>query len=226
MTNVDDLPYVDPGESGDRPKSPGSRARCVDCDMVLIAKCGEISVWHWAHESGGDICIGSGGEGAWHRAWKAWAELQGATTEVIEGTHRADIMWPDGRVYEMQSTYLSAVDIRKREDHWGDRLTWIYRFTPGRWDRLTNIGEGWFVWRRPATSMALHERPVIWHHRERLYQIEVRARGNDIHIKFAAGEADEYGPVMYGSDPAPFCVDDSIAALNGFSQSAPLLPAA
>lgn len=226
MSNVDDLPYVDPGVPGDGPKSPGSRARCVDCDKTLIAKCGEINIWHWAHESGGDICTGSGGEGAWHRAWKAWAAIHGAQVEVIDGQHRADIIWPDGGVYEMQSSYLSAGDIRKRESHWGDRLTWIYRITPGRWGRLTNIGEGWFVWRRPAPSMALHERPVIWHHRERLYRLVMRTRGSDVHLKFATGEPDRYGPVMYGSEPAPFDVADAIDALRWFAPNTSTRPAA
>lgn len=226
MTNVDDLPYVDPGVAGDAPHAPNTRARCVDCDTVLIAKCGEINAWHWAHEAGGDICTGSGGEGAWHRAWKAWAAGQGATVEVVDGQHRADISWPDGRIWEMQSSYLSAGDIRKREQHWGEGLTWIYRITPGRWGRLINIGEGWFAWKRPAPSMALHSRPVIWHHRARLYNITTRAQGSAVHIKFANGEPDQYGPVMYGSTPAPFDVADAIEAVDRFAPPAPMQPAA
>lgn len=219
---VDPLPYVDPGIPSDGPSTPGLRARCVDCDAVLIAKCGEINAWHWAHESGGDICTGSDGEGAWHRAWKKWAESKGAETEVTNGRHRADVVWPDGRIYELQSSYLAPSDIRKREECWGEALTWIYRITPGRFDRLTNIGERWFNWRRGAPSMTLHERPIIWHHRDRLYPIETRNNGGRVHIRFiTTGQPDRYGPPLPDSEPAPFDVNDAVGALNlitlGFS---------
>lgn len=223
MSSVNDsLPLVDPSiAGGDSHLTPGARAICVDCDTVLIAKCGEINRWHWAHEAGGSWCVGSDGEGAWHRAWKLWAEQHGAQTEVTEGRHRADIVWHDGGVYELQSGYLDPVDIRSREDHWGDALTWIYRMTPGRHERLINIGDGWFKWRRPAISMARHERPVIWHMYDRLYDVTLALRGGDVLVRFKPGEPDEYGPVMYGSRPAPFDLTDSIQAANRFRQFVP-----
>jgi competence CoiA-like predicted nuclease len=30
--------------------TPGARASCPFCARFMIAKCGEINVWHWAHE--------------------------------------------------------------------------------------------------------------------------------------------------------------------------------
>jgi len=217
MTSVrDDVPFADPALAGDDNLEPGARARCVVCGETLIAKCGQINAWHWAHEAR-SACMGSAGEGAWHRAWKQWAANHGAEVEMTTQPHRADIVWPDGRVFELQSSYLDAGDIRKREEHYGDRMTWIYRFTQGRWDRLWNIGEGWFRWDRGAPSMTMHNRPVMWHHHDRLYRVTLKIDADGrIVIKFAPGEPDKYGPVMYGSDPAPFDVHDAIPALNQF----------
>lgn len=220
MTNTtrnEQLPYVDPALADQPELKPSARATCVDCLGVLIAKCGEINRWHWAHEAHDATCTGSDGEGAWHRAWKMWAEQHGAQTEISEGRHRADIVWHDGTVYELQSNYLDAVDIANREQHWGDRLTWIYRITPNRFSRLWNAGDGWFRWQRPPVSMTRHEAPIIWHVNDRLYDATVTFGGNDVLVKFSKGEPDKYGPVLYGSRPAPFDLNDAIGALRHLS---------
>lgn len=215
----DDLPWVRHMDHGVEYLYPGARARCLDCadGGILIAKCGEINRWHWAHE-GRAICSGDG-EGAWHLAWKWWAQLNGAHVEMDDKPHRADIMWPSGDVWECQTNYTEAATIRKREDHYGDRLTWIYRWLPGRWDRLWNVGDGWFRWNRPAPSMDLHERPVIWHHLDRLYEVTTKTTPDgEVHVRFARGTDDRYGPVMYGSKPAPFHVGEAGKALSWFKQ--------
>jgi hypothetical protein len=217
-TDTDDLPWVDPEYDNGEHLEPGARARCLDCRSTLIAKCGEINRWHWAHQ-GDAICVGDG-EGAWHLAWKHWAQNQSATVELVTHPHRADIAWPDGRIWELQTNYTDAATIRKREDHYGDQLTWIYRWLPGRFNRLRNIGDGWFKWNRPAPSMAMHERPVIWHHLDRLYEVTTRLSDGEVHIRFARGESDRYGPVLYGSQPAPFHVGEAVDALDKYQGAA------
>lgn len=208
-----DLPFVDAEAGTGAAPWKGGRATCVECGATLIAKCGDINRWHWAHESGG-ICASSDGEGAWHRAWKLWATQYGAQTEVSNGHHRADIVWSDGTVYELQSNYLNLPDIRSREEHWGDRLVWIYRITPGRFERLWNVGDGWFRWARPAPSMAMHERPVVWHVNDRLYDATFRFDGDDVQVRFKRGDDDQYGPNLYGSRAAPFDLNNSVTELN------------
>lgn len=212
-----DLPWVDPDESDLEHLKPGARARCYDCPSILIAKCGEINKWHWAHP--GDAICSHDGEGAWHRAWKQWCANQGAAVESVSHPHRADVKWPDGRIWELQRTYTDGATIRKREDHYGEQLTWVYRWLPGRWNRLWNIGDGWFRWAKPAPSMALHRRPVIWHHLDRLYEVTTRVTDDgDVHIRFARGEDDKYGAMLYGSKPAPFHVGDAVDALKRFER--------
>lgn len=208
------LPCVDPSDTNSPALTPGARVQCLYCDGVLIAKCGQINRWHWAHEADGSDCVGSEGEGHWHLSWKAWAERRGANTEVQSGHHRADIVWPDGDVWELQSTYLGLDDIAKREAHYGDRLTWVYRWTPARFNRLWNCGGGWFRWNRPAWSMAMSQRPIVWHLNDRLYDVTFDIVGDEVRVKFARGADDEYGPVMYGSRPAPFGVADAVDTLR------------
>lgn len=219
--NASHVNYVDPSTASEEGLSPGARANCVDCGEVLIAKCGEINRWHWAHEATNSQCVGSDGESAWHLAWKEWATQYGARTEITEGQHRADIIWSDGHVYELQSDYLEPAAIRNREEHWGENLTWIYRITPGRFERLGNCGDGWFRWKRPAVSMTRHERPILWHLNDRLYETTVAIIGDEVRVRFEPGERDEYGPVLYGSKPAPFDVADAKFALRQFRYFAP-----
>ena len=217
MTSINQTsnpPYADPAHTDQPDLTPGARAICVDCDGLLIAKCGDILQWHWAHEATDTNCVGSDGETAWHRTWKLWAENHGAQTEITDGPHRADIIWPDGHIYELQSNYLSPADIDARERHWGTHLTWIYRITPNRSSRLTNIGDGWFKWRQPALSMTRHNRPVIWHINDRLFNVTIKFENGDVQIRVGRGEPDQYGPVLYGSQPAPFDLNDPLTALR------------
>lgn len=215
--SIDDthVGYVDTEVAHQPDIQPGARATCYRCNETLIAKCGDIVRWHWAH-LGDAICTGDQLEGAWHKAWKAWAVAElGAATEVKMGRHRADIVTLDGTIVELQSSYLDANEIAKRERQYGDRLIWLYRWLPGRWDRLINVGDGEFVWRRGAPSMTMHRAPVIWHHNDRLFDMQhIRMHDGQIHVKFKPGEPDKYGPVMYGSRPAPFEVFEPAIALE------------
>lgn len=220
MSDIVDLPWAHPSDTNPEILFPGARSQCVDGCGILIAKCGEINRWHWAHQ-GDAICTGEG-EGAWHRAWKQWSQNHGAVVEMSDHPRRPDIVWPDGHIYECQTDYIDAAELRKREQHYGESMTWIYRWLPGRFDRLRNAGDGWFKWSRPAPSMALHERPIIWHHLDRLYDVTTKMTPDgEVHIRFERGEPDRYGPVLYGSRPAPFHVGEAVAALDRFEYDAP-----
>jgi len=188
--------------------TPGGRTICPTCHEELIAKCGDILIWHWSHRPDSE-CTNSD-ESAWHAAWKLWAKHLGWQTEVKVANHRADIVG-DNRIFELQSDFLDVRDIAAREAAYGAQLTWIYRWTPERWARLWNVGEGWFRWSRPAPSMLEHSREVVIHHRDRLYRVEAMRTDDDgeMQLRFMRGEDDKYGPVLYGSRPAPFAVVDA-----------------
>lgn len=84
-----------------------SESRCPDCGAPLVAKRGEIIVWHWAHYPGtGERSSCPHEETTWHLTWKAaYQSLPGweieAPVQVGDKTFRADAMnRPTGRIRE------------------------------------------------------------------------------------------------------------------------------
>jgi hypothetical protein len=142
-----------------RTARPGGRSTCPGCDGELVAKCGSIKTWHWAHLRA-DCDPWSEPESAWHLGWKRWlADHRGARTEVVMPPHRADAVLPDGRIVELQGDYLSAEQIAEREAFYGPDLVWIYRC---HWSERIHVGRRGFWWKHGAPSMAAHRRPVWW----------------------------------------------------------------
>lgn len=108
-----------------RPKTRGS---CPFCDAPMIAKCGPINIWHWAHKAGAGCDPWREGETDWHRAWKmrfpeSWQEVihQDDTTNE---RHIADIKTESGLVLEFQRSYLTEEEMRSREQFYSD-LVWV-----------------------------------------------------------------------------------------------------
>ena len=156
------------------PRETGERSRCDECSETVISKVGEHVIAHWAHEAG-STCVASGTKGAWHTAWQIWAVRQGANIEVKMGKNRADIVWPDGRIYEIQSKAPSSGTIRNREKAYGDRLTWLYPFNDKQWGQLwQGGGNGRFIYRRASKLLPDHERPIEYHHQDRLFRLRQR----------------------------------------------------
>ena len=50
--------------------APKKEAICPTCLKEVIAKCGRIKVWHWAHKSKLDCDSFSEPETEWHINWK------------------------------------------------------------------------------------------------------------------------------------------------------------
>ena len=49
--------------------APGQMAVCPSCNGEVVAKCGKIKVWHWAHLSA-DCDPWSEGMTEWHIGWQ------------------------------------------------------------------------------------------------------------------------------------------------------------
>jgi len=105
--------------------TPGARAVCSMCDGEVIAKCGKINIWHWAHKTT-ECDTWAEGESAWHLAWKSmWPEHLVEQTIRKNGVlHRADILQEDGTVIELQNSSISVDEIREREAFY-DKMMWI-----------------------------------------------------------------------------------------------------
>lgn len=111
---------------------PDGRAQCPGCRGDVIAKCGEIVAWHWAHLSA-DCDHWSEPESAWHLGWKE--AVIPLNREVVIGPHRADMITLEGAddllakptrlVVELQHSAISPEEIREREQFYG-RMCWIF----------------------------------------------------------------------------------------------------
>ncbi len=49
---------------------PSLRGNCPACDHPMVAKCGEVKIWHWAHKSRRLCDPWWENETEWHRDWK------------------------------------------------------------------------------------------------------------------------------------------------------------
>jgi len=106
---------------------PKSTGLCPDCGDSLIAKCGDIVMWHWAHKSGGDCEVWSEPEGQWHLWWKSLWPKEYVEVPIVKNgkRHRADIKTDRGLVIELQHSSISTDEIRERERFY-DNMVWIF----------------------------------------------------------------------------------------------------
>jgi competence CoiA-like predicted nuclease len=106
---------------------PSLSGKCPACDQAMVARCGEVNVWHWAHKG---RCTGDSwweNETEWHRAWKgkfpeSWQEI----VHRADGgeKHIADVKTDHGWVIEFQHSYLKPEERRSR-DAFYPKLVWV-----------------------------------------------------------------------------------------------------
>jgi hypothetical protein len=96
----------------------------------MIAKCGRIKTWHWAHRSVEECDRWGEPETEWHLYWKGLVPSQRAevTIEKYGKRHRADIVLPSGMVIELQHSSLSPHEILQREAFY-DSMVWVFDIT-------------------------------------------------------------------------------------------------
>ena len=102
---------------------PGFTGQCPQCASAVIAKCGHVNTWHWAHKAA-DCDTWAEPLTQWHADWQD--RFPAEWCEVPLGDHRADVRLPDGRVIEFQHSNLSVDEIRQREQHYGPRMVWVF----------------------------------------------------------------------------------------------------
>jgi len=96
---------------------------CADCGHAMIAKTGDVMVWHWAHRAANPDCPAAH-EGPWHLLWKYLAAP--GTQERKVGDRRADVLAPGGFAVEFQASPLSRSEVWDRELDWKLKLVWIF----------------------------------------------------------------------------------------------------
>ena len=109
-----------------RKAQPGQRAECPGCGQAMIARCGKVRIWHWAHERAGNCDFEWESETEWHRAWKNqfpedWQERICSTDGK---KHFADVMTASGMVLEFQHSPLEREQREARESFY-PKMVWV-----------------------------------------------------------------------------------------------------
>lgn len=116
---------------------PSLSGKCPSCDAPMVAKCGEIKVWHWAH-LGKLMCDPWWeNETEWHRAWKGQfpVEWQEAVHRAENGEkHIADVKTDQGWAIEFQHSHLKPEERRSR-DAFYTKLCWVVDATRRKTDK-------------------------------------------------------------------------------------------
>jgi competence protein CoiA len=134
----------------------GLSAVCPVCDAGVIAKCGDVRVWHWAHRGRRTCDHWWESETPWHRAWKG--EFPERWQEVIQRAqsgekHIADVKTENGVVLEFQHSFLRPDEREARESFYGNMI-WVVdglRLKGDRAQFFASLGAATVVELKPLT---------------------------------------------------------------------------
>ena len=106
---------------------PRLSGKCPGCGAAMIAKCGQLRVWHWAHRGTRTCDPWWEPETEWHRNWKnkfpeIWQEIihRSETGEK----HIADVKTGSGMVLEFQHSNLHH-DERVSRENFYPKMVWV-----------------------------------------------------------------------------------------------------
>lgn len=148
--------------------TPGGRGECPNCNGEVIARCGFINVWHWAHASDADCDPWSEGESEWHRAWKR--RFPRRWREFIMHPHRADVKAPQG-VIELQASSISVDEIVAREAFYGE-MVWLLDARVFNLKIRDRGGYVTFRWKHPRKTWWHCTKPLLFDLGTRLLRVQ------------------------------------------------------
>lgn len=103
------------------------RGICPLCNSIMIAKCGQRHISHWAHHRDKNCDPWWENETEWHREWKNIfpEECREVSHTADDGEiHRADIKTHTGIVIEFQHSNMSDEERMSREEFYKN-LVWV-----------------------------------------------------------------------------------------------------
>lgn len=138
---------------------PGKKGYCEGCNEKVVAKCGEIKIWHWAHEPNSECPYSTHPETYWHRRWKEYYPIN--CREVIINNKRADIKTDNGLVIELQNSSISSQEIQLREQTYKN-MVWIINgeHFDDNFDIREKEGYYTFRWKWPRKTWSYANSPV------------------------------------------------------------------
>lgn len=137
-----------------QPKLSGT---CELHGCPVIAKCGSVKIWHWAHKGRRECDPWWENETEWHREWKnnfpkEWQEV----IHIAENgeKHRADVKTDQGYTIEIQHSPIETTERQSREDFYR-KIIWIVNGTRRSKDKEKFI----HLWRN---SVPIKGKNEIW----------------------------------------------------------------
>ncbi len=106
---------------------PNGRAVCPNCKSTVIAKCGDLNKWHWAHESVFDCDTWTYEPiTSWHLKWQGYFREEQREVYIKRGSdyHVGDIVTDTGLVIEIQNSAISVNEIFLRETFY-NKMIWV-----------------------------------------------------------------------------------------------------
>ena len=102
-------------------------AICPICKALVIPKCGEVKIHHWAHKKKIECDHWWENETEWHRNWKNhfpadWQEIVHISDDNEK--HIADIKTPSGLVVEFQHSPIETEEIISRNNFYKN-IVWV-----------------------------------------------------------------------------------------------------
>ncbi len=114
------------------PAKKGIQGQCESCGAIVIAKCGDVKLHHWAHLSKKDCDHWWEPETVWHRNWKnQFPEKFREVSFLDEGTkevHQADLHTDKGITVEFQNSSINPIERASREKFYKN-LVWVVNGT-------------------------------------------------------------------------------------------------
>ncbi|MGE4314245.1 MAG: competence protein CoiA [Pseudobdellovibrionaceae bacterium] len=106
---------------------PSLVGNCPSCRAVMISKCGNTKVWHWAHKGKRSCDPWWENETTWHREWKShfsedWQEV--IHYDESGEKHIADIRSDEGLILEFQHSHLKPEEKQARERFY-KKMIWV-----------------------------------------------------------------------------------------------------
>lgn len=101
---------------------------CPSCGSILVAKCGDIKINHWAHKGDHNCDRWWENETDWHRFWKNnypndWQEIFLPDDHAGE-KHMADVHTPHNLVIEFQHSHIDPKERTTREKFY-QNMVWV-----------------------------------------------------------------------------------------------------
>jgi len=144
---------------------PHERASCPNCGSEVLAKCGAINIWHWAHLPSIDCDSWSEGETDWHLLWKSYFPPESVEVSILKDRkrHVADIIARNKTIIELQASSISVEEMKEREEFYG-RMAWVFDVAKVMIGHHLNIRQKGnyqtFRWYYPRNHIAYTSKPT------------------------------------------------------------------